>query len=213
MDGFLLAKDGERAGANPDQSGTGAPSRAPSQGSRLFPFPDAAPRPIESPTWIHDHESVNLWLRSIPADDRPRFLARIASNIESIQKSPFSRLEPGCEDSNLSYAILIEYAEHLGVSPLDACWTFERDDAEPIDALLGARVDKMLAEAASRRSRPRRRGEDADAPPPPEQGVSEHWKATPSRRLKDRGGEELSRRNWTRTDTLAFHAAGPGRAG
>jgi hypothetical protein len=156
---------------------------------------------------------VNQWLRSIPSEDRPRFLGRIASNIESILQSPFSRLEPACEDATLSYAILIEYAEHLGVSPLDVCWSFERQDAEPVDALLAVRVDKMLADANERRSRPPRRADHSDATVPLDQPVDDHWKATPARRPRARTDDERPGRNWSRTETLAFHAGEPGRAG
>ena len=119
----------------------------------------------------------------------------------------------GCEDAVLSYAILIEYAEHLGVSPMEVCWTFERDTADPVDALLGARVDRMLADAARKKSEPRRRGEDAGAPARTNRGVSSHWKATSSRRARDRRDEGHAVPGWTATHSVAFHSSEPGRAG
>ncbi len=124
MDGYFLATDGERARGRADRSETGAPSRAPSQGTRLFtpaPGPPAPPGPSHaSPKWgelVQDHEAVNQWLRSIPRDERPGFLVRLAANIEVIHTSELANLEPGCEDAVLSYAILIEYAQHLGSEP------------------------------------------------------------------------------------------------
>jgi hypothetical protein len=218
MDGCFIAKDGERAyadGSRPDQdqSGTGALSRAPSQGSRLFFLSEPSPQSIETPNWVHDHEGVNLWLRSIPVQDRPAFLGRLAANIETIQHTQTRHLEPGCEDTVLSYAILIEYAEHMGVSPMEVCWTFESDTAEPVDALLGARVDRMLADAARKKSEPRRRGEDAGAPSRLNRGLSSHWKATSSRRARDRRDEEHTMPGWSATRGVAFHASEPGRAG
>ena len=105
MDGCHIAKDGERACADascPDQnqSDTGALSCPPSQGSRLFFQTEPSPQSLESPNWVHDHEAVNLWLRSIPAQDRPAFLGRLAANIETIQHTQTTHLEPGCEDAN-----------------------------------------------------------------------------------------------------------------
>lgn len=208
MEGFYLAKDGEwagatgLAGADQHESGTGAPSRAPSQGSRLFfspPRSDPQSSIERNADWLRDHEAVGAWLRSISPADRPAFLARIAANIESIEASLRSNLEPSGQDAVLSYAVLIEYASHLGVSPTEVCWILANDAAEPADPLLGVRVDRMLEDGAERRKAPRRDEDDGQ------------WKSAGRRAGMERRVE--TRVSWTNRDSRAFHAGAPGRAG
>jgi hypothetical protein len=180
MDGYSFAKDGERSST--------ARSIDPCSGTRAAVSMDDTNPLAGSNAWIRDHEAIYTWLRGIPESERPGFLGRIASNIESLHDSERPPLEPATSDASLSFAILIEYAQHLGVSPVDACWMLRHETAAEVDPLLGARVDRMLADAAQRKTMPRRRGEDADAPirlnTP--RGLSAHWKATARRRARDR---------------------------
>lgn len=225
MEGCFLAKDGERAGGHAahqdDESGTGAPSRAPSQGSRLFFSPiegKNGPTPPEAgDAWLRDHDAIGAWLRGIAPADRPAFLERIAANIASIEAAGHANLEPATPDAILSYAVLIEYAAHLGVSLTEVCWILANNTAEPYDPLLGARVDRMLADAENRRYRPRSpeadRAESRTSLDLSRETAAEAWKTPGRRSVASVRGEGRNRITWTRNDSLALHASAPGRAG
>lgn len=203
MDGYSFAKDGERAISSPCLAGLGAPSVAPSPSSRVF-CPSSSGGINEIPSWIQDHEAIAQWLTSMTEDERAPFMARVAANIAELQRCQAGFLEPGTDDTALSYAILIEYAQHLGISPVDVCWTFEHTNVESVDPLLGIRVDRMLDDAQSRRSEPRRKGEDGAAPTRAPRGLSAHWRAAGSgRRGRERRADVLA--TWSSQTSQAFH--------
>lgn len=205
MDGYSFAKDGERSST--------ARSIDPCSGTRAGVSMDDTNPLAGSDAWIRDHEAIYTWLRGIPESERPDFLGRIAANVESLHAAQRSPLEPATTDASLSFAILIEYAQHVGISPIDACWMLRHETAAEIDPLLGARVDRMLADADRRKTMPRRLGEDADAPIrlTTSRGLSAHWKTTAGRRARDRRTDDTP---ITRTaQRPSLHRTETGRAG
>lgn len=215
MESSCFAKDGARADV-PFSRLDPLPSR--DQDKRSSPSPSLSSETVASNeavtpfAWVHDHEAVNQWLRSIPVDERADFALRIAANIETIQKSHLANLERGCEDSILSYAILVEYAQHLGISPMEVCWVLNQEAEKNVDSLLGARVDRMLADASSRRALPRRRGDDAASPLYMNRpGLDAHWKAV-GRTSSHRRGSDRARNRYN-GEAVAFSTSDAGRAG
>lgn len=173
MEGFFFAKDGVRA------LGTAS---SPDLSSRLFRSMTDSKQPAQTTSWIREHEALYTWLREMPRDQRPAFLVRVARNIENIDACNRCAKTPGSPDTVLSVAVLLEYADHLGVDPRTACRMLEEPEAE-------LPVDRMLDDASRKRSAPiapDRRGDDADSRGRVTRGISGHWKATPGRRGADR---------------------------
>jgi hypothetical protein len=173
MDGSSFAKDGESA-AFP-RTDLSEPAADPT-------LTGADAQHAAHPAWVKDHEAIYTWLRSIPESERTAFLARIASNIEAFERSAGRDLEPRSPDTTLAFAILVEYAQHLGISPVDACYVLQQRETLDADPLLGVRVDNMLADAAARRDLPRHRGDDAQPPTRAVRGLTSSGRATPGRR-------------------------------
>lgn len=178
MDGFSFATDGERA-ANPRPQIPTAADRVSMMSDAVF---SAHGISHATPAWIRDHEAIYTWLRAIPNEERATFLVRIAANIETLERTAGHTLEPSSADATLAHAVLIEYAQHLGVSLPDACYILQQRTPLDADPLLGVRVDNMLADAAARRELPRHRGDDTEPPSRFFRGMTSSGRANPGRR-------------------------------
>ena len=190
MEGYCFAKDGvraRRAGGPAPQSDADAARHA------LRPSPArSASKDDARPTVarIKDDDAVFQWLQSIPPQERPAFLGRVASTVERMHQSTSSSGEPGREDALFSFALLLEFAAHLGFSRAEVCSLVEQARVNQSDALMSVGVDQMLADAAGRRAHPGRTGQAPAAPATTTRGLSGHWRKTFGRRGAERRADD-----------------------
>jgi hypothetical protein len=107
-----------------------------------------------------------------------------------MHQSTSSSGEPGRDDALFSFALLLEYAAHLGFSRAEVCSLVEQARANQSVALVSAGVDRMLADAAGRRAHPGRPAGSGPAPSTTTRGLSGHWRQTFGRRGRERRADD-----------------------
>ena len=214
MEGYFFAKEGVRArraggpirqldADAPRHSALGIAPRAPRFASPTDPAPSVA--------LIKDDQAIFEWLQSIPVDERPAFLRRVASTVERMHQSTSTSGDARREDALYSFALLLEYAAHLGFSRAEVCSLVEQTRERRSEAQVADGVDQMLADAAGRRAHPGRPAEAPSAPVTATRGLSGHWRKTFRRRgAERRAGDRIVVRG---AERLLFQRVEPTRGG
>ncbi len=101
---------------------------------------------------------ISDWIESLGEAQRDHLFERIAEKVAAIDGSPDALACSGDDDATLALAVFMEYAESLGMCPLELHWVLHDPLRAAVAGAASLRVAQMLGDArdlcAGRRRQP-----------------------------------------------------------